>query len=71
SGVPVNARTKQGITPLLASVLQGQLDLANVLLKHGADPNIAAAGGCTPLIAAAKSGRQDLVGALLASGADP
>ncbi|KAK2052388.1 ankyrin, partial [Colletotrichum caudatum] len=71
SGAPVNARTKQGITPLLASVLGERLDLTNLFLKHGADPNIAAAGGCTPLIAAAMSGRQDLVRALLASGADP
>ncbi|KAK1965503.1 ankyrin [Colletotrichum sublineola] len=71
SGVPVNARTKEGITPLLASVRQGRLGLANLLLKHNADPNIAAAGGCTPLIVAAQSGRRDLVEALLTSGADP
>ncbi|KAK2006410.1 ankyrin, partial [Colletotrichum eremochloae] len=70
SGAPVNARTKGGITPLIASVRQGRLDLANLLLKHGADSNIADTGGCTPLIVAARSGRQDLVEALLASGAD-
>ncbi|KAK6215441.1 ankyrin repeat protein [Colletotrichum tabaci] len=71
SGASVNARTRQGITALMLSVCQGQLNLARNLLKHGADPNIAAIGGCTPLILAARAGRRDLVEALLTSGADP
>lgn len=37
-----------GYTPLLVAVVRGQLDLAQYLLDHGADPNILAAG-YTPL----------------------
>ncbi|OBR03081.1 ankyrin repeat domain-containing protein 29 [Colletotrichum higginsianum IMI 349063] len=71
NGASVNARTRQGITPLMISICQGQLDLARQLLKHDADPNITAVGGRTPLIVAAWAGRRDLVEALLTSGADP
>ncbi|WQF87982.1 Putative P-loop containing nucleoside triphosphate hydrolase, NWD NACHT-NTPase [Colletotrichum destructivum] len=70
-GASVNARTQQGITPLMTSIIQGHLGLARLLLRKGADPNIAAVGGCTPLILAAMNGRRDLVETLLTCSADP
>ncbi|MDB4916883.1 MAG: hypothetical protein JWM95_4527, partial [Gemmatimonadetes bacterium] len=38
-------------TPLLVAVINGQFDVARVLVAHGANPNIAASSGITPLYA--------------------
>ena len=38
-------------TPLLMATLNGQFDLARVLLERGADPNVASTAGATPLYA--------------------
>jgi uncharacterized protein len=39
-------------TALVIACINGQFDIANYLLDHGADPNIASVGGVTPLYAA-------------------
>ena len=38
-------------TPLLVAVINGQFDVATVLVSRGADPNVAASSGVTPLYA--------------------
>ena len=48
----VNQASGDGTSPLLIATLNGQFDLAMVLLDHGADPNLAAVtDGATPLFA--------------------
>ena len=48
----INQVSGDGTSPLLIATLNGQLDLAMVLLKRGADPNRAAVtDGATPLFA--------------------
>jgi ankyrin len=42
-----------GQTPFLTAALAGDLTVMKLLLKHGADPNIATFSGTTPLMAAA------------------
>ena len=41
SGADVNRKTKHGKTPLLESLFDKRLDIATVLLDHGANPNLA------------------------------
>ena len=69
-----------GSTPLCWAVLEGQVDVASVLLQGGADPNTAgiAAGflkgsevRITPIYVAAVNESRPLIKLLLAHGADP
>ncbi|MEP6618873.1 MAG: ankyrin repeat domain-containing protein [bacterium] len=39
-------------SPLLSAMINGQFDVAKVLIEHGADPNIESTSGNTPLYAA-------------------
>ena len=52
AGAEVNqiSSASDGMTPLVQAIINGRLDVAEVLLKHGADPNIAStASGVTAL----------------------
>jgi len=62
---------KLGWTALYRAVICGHPVAARLLLKQGADPNIASRSGDTPLHLAADDGNYRLVAALLAAGADP
>lgn len=53
AGADVNALTPSDNTsPLLIATINGQFDLAMLLLERGADPNLASDAGATPLFAA-------------------
>ena len=69
-GAPVNAVTHGCVTPL-ACVPSGNLDLARLLLRYGADPNISTNDGETPLMTAARGGHHEMVKILLEAGANP
>jgi ankyrin repeat protein len=52
SGAPINEPTASDkTTPLLMATINGQFDVAMVLLKYAANPNMAATNGLTPLYA--------------------
>lgn len=66
-------REKQGgcyfDTPLFCAVRHGRLDVAQLLLQHGAQPNTRNKFNATPLHAAAEQGRTDLCNLLVDAGA--
>jgi len=64
------ARGAHGIPVLFFPALTGEMEIAELLLAHGAEVN-AGAGGNTPLHGAAAFGQTEMVRWLLAHGADP
>ncbi|WP_447951909.1 ankyrin repeat domain-containing protein [Chryseobacterium koreense] len=68
-GADVNYVSNEG-TAMAALCINYQQDLLELLLKHGADPNIADSGGTTPLIWAVKRGNEALTKTLLQAKAD-
>lgn len=64
----VNAVDHDGDTALLYAISKGHLDIAELLLRHGADPNIAGDSGY-PIRTAASRGWTQMVRALLVRGA--
>lgn len=77
SGANVNHRCacngwlSGGYTPLAMAADKNQPEIADLLLKAGADLNLPNHEGATPLMIAAANGSQAIVMALLAKGADP
>jgi Ankyrin repeats (3 copies) len=65
----INARDESGRTALMLATLHGQGDAVDVLLSHGADPNIADAHGTTPLQAALAGNQAAIAAALQRAGA--
>ena len=59
------------LTPLTIACENGQLELANLLLTHQANPNQARADGATPLHLAAQKSYFQIATLLLAHNADP
>jgi ankyrin repeat protein len=57
--------------PMHAAVAGGHVDVALMLIEHGADVHAADSGGHTPLHIAAEAGYVPIVRALLERGADP
>jgi uncharacterized protein len=57
------------VTPLGTAASRGNLDVVEVLLENGANPDAADPTGFTPLAHAASQGHADIVRALLAAGA--
>ncbi|HUS46267.1 MAG TPA: ankyrin repeat domain-containing protein [Phycisphaerae bacterium] len=69
-----NAKDEHGLAPLEIACLNRDYmrkPIIEVLLAHGADPNVRDSLGGTPLRKAAVLGRKDIVELFLAKGADP
>ncbi|HLH52786.1 MAG TPA: ankyrin repeat domain-containing protein [Verrucomicrobiae bacterium] len=71
-GANANQTNRSGQTPLLLVLARSQADyarVAEILLAHGADPNIAEPDGFTPLHAAGQHGDSAVINALIEKGA--
>ena len=70
----IDARFRNGWTPLTAALTADRVNVARLLLISGADPNACAdqahRNGVSPLHVAAEMGQEDAVKMLLSSGAD-
>lgn len=71
SGASVDARAKDGRTPLLAAARRGLTPVIDLLLSEKPDVEARAADGNTALILIAYTGRTRALRALLRAGADP
>ncbi len=65
------ARNELKVQPLHSAAAARQLEIVELLLDHGADPNARQQGAHTPLDAARQSGDDALAELLLARGATP
>jgi len=65
AGADLEARNRDGWTPLLVSVRRGHTEIASLLLKAGANVNAKTGSGWTALHLAAKNGLEDLTRQLL------
>lgn len=68
--VSLDQRNLWGMTPLINNCRYNQTEMCDLLLRAGADPNIADNSGTTPLMFAALNGGIDIVRALIGKGAD-
>src|SRR5262249_13586419 len=72
NGVPVNGIQESGtVSPLHHASRCNQLDVARLLIKHGADPNARNRQGSGPLYEAVYHGHHQMVRLLLEKGANP
>ncbi|MGW4890501.1 ankyrin repeat domain-containing protein [Streptomyces sp. LamerLS-31b] len=74
SGACPERRNSDGTTPLYLASVQGETEIARLLMEAGASPDAESAGPGsegTPLCAAACWGHTETVRQLLAHGADP
>ena len=71
SGVPVAETQPDGTTALHWASHLEQIDLVDLLLGKGADPNVTNRYGVTPLSLAATNGSPAVITALLDAGARP
>lgn len=71
AGADVNVASDEiCFTPLMAAARSGQRDAVQLLLEHGADPNLTCQTGSTALVFAAKKGHPAVVTLLLGHGSD-
>ena len=66
----VNGKTIRGLSALSIASREGNIDMVNQLLRHGAEIDNRDNRGCTPLRFAAARGHKHVVGRLLDCGAD-
>jgi ankyrin repeat protein/glyoxylase-like metal-dependent hydrolase (beta-lactamase superfamily II) len=71
NGNIVSDRPKGGLTPLLYAAREGAVEAAQVLMKGGANLDLAEPDGTTPLVVAILNAHYDLAALLLEAGADP
>jgi uncharacterized protein len=67
----VNAPQADGTTALLWAVQADDLDMADLLIRAGANVSAANRDGATPLLLASVNGKAAMIGKLLEGGADP
>jgi ankyrin repeat protein len=72
AGADVNVASNESmkVSPLASASAAGQLEIARVLIAHGANVNARASGDFTPLHESAASGRIEFAKLLLHNGAD-
>lgn len=72
AGAPVNSPSRNGLkaAPIQSAAAAGHTKVVELLLQHGAEPNVREQGGYTPLHAAAQNGDLDMIRALIYGGAD-
>ncbi len=72
-GAEVNSPSRNGqkVMPLHSAAAGRHLEIARLLLSHGADPNAVQSDDFTPLHAAADNGHIEMIKLLLSFGADP
>ena len=72
AGADVNLASKESmkVTPLASASAARQLEIARLLIEHGADVNARAASDFTPLHESAASGKLEFAQLLLEHGAD-
>ena len=72
NGAQVNtpSRNAQMVAPINSASASGALEIARMLLDHGADPNLRQEGGFVPLHNAAQNGQVELIELLLEQGAE-
>jgi serine/threonine-protein phosphatase 6 regulatory ankyrin repeat subunit B len=69
-GAEINAKTNDGLCPLLVASLKGHADIVKLLLENHADVDIQTDQGATALMIAAANGHEDVVTLLLEKGAN-
>lgn len=71
-GAEVNGRTRSGSYALNAAAVENNTEVIQILLAHGADPNVQNSQGDTPLICATKyaGGKPTTVELLVDAGSD-
>jgi len=70
NGADVNAKDKEGNSPLYYIAMNGNCKIAELLISNGADVNAKNTKGITPLHRAVKEGHTQIVEILLLEGAD-
>ena len=68
-GIPVDAVTMNGVSPLYLAVTLGGLEATLKLIEYGANPDLAPADGVSAIWAATYLGNRDEIQALIESGA--
>lgn len=67
----IHAKGAHGLPLMYFPAINNQLEIAEILLAHGADPNASTPGGTTPLHGTVMFNRPQMTRWLLAHGADP